>query len=527
MSRVFLISGDRATAEAVSAVLSELRGFGEPVVLASAAQTRIEAAREAPDLVLIDEKVEEGNSIVVAREVLSSFPLLPVCMLSATDDVGYLMAAMDAGVRAVLPLPPSVEQYAERLHSIVSWARAVHGQIEQDKVVRSRTVGRVVAVVGSKGGVGTSLVAMMTARVCATQGPTALVDLDLRGGDLAGYCGIRVRHSIVDLAAIAAELGGREVSEVAYPLKGGIELFPAPEQEERSEEMTESATRQIIQALRYQYERIIIDAGSRVDDAMAAALDLADEIVVVATPEVPALRSVRRLRTTMDRLEIGRGTPIRLLLNRSSHKVEIQPAAAAKLAGIELVAAVSDSPARLEPALNTADLLEAQVPALTAAGQAVAALLHPADGGLPLEQPPESPQDPTRGRRARGRRRTPRRSSRGLLRRARQEDGGVLVEFVGGIIIAIGFMFLCLQLLLFGATALFAHNSAQEAARDYSVGRGHAEVVDRVGDRLPAGLENHLSISRSGDDVTVTLGFPGAMPGLGPVQATARIQEER
>ena len=106
MSRVFLISGDRATAEAVSAVLSELRGFGEPVVLASAAQTRIEAAREAPDLVLIDEKVEEGNSIVVAREVLSSFPLLPVCMLSATDDVGYLMAAMETATKN----PPAVRQ---------------------------------------------------------------------------------------------------------------------------------------------------------------------------------------------------------------------------------------------------------------------------------------------------------------------------------------------------------------------------------------------------------------------------------
>ncbi len=527
MTRTFLITSDRQIADAVAAVLAEVEGFEAPVVLGSGAQARIEASRQVPDLVLVDEKIEGGQGIVVARDLLISLPLLPVCLLAAKSDVSMLSQAMDAGVRAVLPLPPSVEQYSERLRSATAWARVLQEGVEQERVERTRTMGRIVAVVGSKGGVGTSLMAVAAAKVCATRGRTALVDLDLRGGDLASYCGIRVRHSIIDLAAIASEVGGREVSEVAYPVRGGIELFPAPDRPEMSEEMTESAARQIIQALRYQYDRIIIDCGSRLDDAMATALDLADEIVVVSTPEVPALRSVRHLKATLERLDLGRGTRVWLLLNRTSRMAEIQPAGAAKLAGAELLAAVPDSVARLEPVLNTADILSADVTVLSPAGQAVAALTDPVKAMTSLEEDalaeePELPQ--SRSRRAERRSKGSRVLSR---RRKTSEAGGVSVEFVGALLISVFLFFLCLQLVLWGGTALLAHNSAQEAARDYAVGMSHSEVHSRAASRLPGPFASRLEVSGGGGGtVHVRLGVPGAWPGIGPAEASARIQSE-
>lgn len=526
MSRVFLVSDDQPTIEAVTAVLAELEGFEDPVVLSSGTQARIESGRLEPDLLLVDEKCDGGQGMVVARELLLAFPLLPTCLLASNSDATLLAAAMDTGVRAVLPLPPSVEQYAERLRSALAWSRSIQGGVEHERVERARSMGRIVAVVGSKGGVGTSLVALAGARVCATRGRTALVDFDLRGGDLASYCGTRVRHSLIDLVPIAAEIGGREVSEVAYPVRGGIELFPAPDRAEMSEEMTETAARQIVQALRYQYERIVIDCGSRLDDAMAPALDLADEIVVVSTPEVPALRAVRHLRSTMDRLDLGRGTPMRLLLNRSSRRAEIQPQAAARLAGVELLADLPDSVARLEPVLNTADILEADVPAFLTAGQAVAQLTEPRMPGAPIGEVPEEEAMPLR----RSRRERGRGQSRSLFRRSRNADeaGGTTVEFMGVILIALTFFFLCLQFIMLGSTALLAHNSAQEAARGYAVGMSHSEVVAKVSQRLPSPLASRLSVSGPlGSTVKVRLGYPGAWPGLGPVEATAKVHWEK
>lgn len=526
MARTFLLTTDDDTAGAVSAVLSEIEGLSEPVVLGSAAQARLEADREAPALVLVDERLEDGQGLAVIRELVVAQPLVPACLLAARTDAALLSAAMDAGARAVLPLPPSVEQYAERLHSAMSWSRALHTGVDSERTARARTMGRIVAVVGAKGGVGASLLAVSAAQVCAAQGRTALVDLDLRAGDLASYCGIRVRHSIIDLAAIASEVGGREVSEVAYPVRGGIELFPAPDRPELAEDMNEAAARQIIQALRYQYDRIIIDCGAQLGESMAAALDLADEIIVVATPQVPALRAARGLIATMERLELGRGTPVRLVLNRSSRKAEIQPAVAARLAGCELLVHVPDDVARLEPVVNTAEVVGSEVPVLVEAGRAIAALTNPTQTVLSLSAgatdagAPPPPPPAVRGAQRR-------RGLGGLLRPGRGEEGSTTVEFVGGIILAIGFVFLCLQLIFLGGTALLAHNSAQEAARGYARGMSHSEVLGAVAGHLPDTYVPYLSVSApAGRTVTVRLGYPGAWPGMGPVNATAEILEE-
>lgn len=568
MTQVLLISSDTQTPAAVTAVLEELDGFSTPIVLASAAQARLELQRRDIDLVLVDESVEDGQGLAVVRELATLEPLIPTCLLTTRMDSDSVLRAVDAGVRAVLPLPPSVERYAERLRSLSAWTRAAHGYVEQERESLGRPVGRVVALIGSKGGVGTSMVALSAAKAAAGRGRTVLLDLDLRGGDLASYCGIRVRHSVVDLVSVAAELGGREVSEVAYPVRSGIELLPAPEHGEMGEEMTEVAARQIVQALRYQYDHVVIDCGSRLDEGTAGAMELADTIVVVTTPEVPALRAVRRFKETLERLELARSTPLQVVLNRTSRNNEIQPAGAAKLIDTPLLGTLPESAQRLEPALNTGTLLDLDLAVFTEIGQAVAELLSPvavvaaepvsaaaapnsqtgaaelpptfAPGGaaptaVPAPPPPVAPVPQGRRARRAAERSNDDRATRlpfigGWRRRAEAESGeqgATAVEFAGAFIIALGVFFLCFELLLFGGVSLVAHNSAQEAARNYAVGMSHQQVVAAVSERMPGSLASGLSVSNSGSDVRVSIEIPGMIPGIGPAVATAHVERER
>ena len=87
---------------------------------------------------------------------------------------------------------------------------------------------------------------------------------------------------------------------------------------------------------------------------------------------------------------------------------------------------------------------------------------------------------------------------------------------------------LCLELLLFGGVSLVAHNSAQEAARNYAVGMSDRQVEQAVAKRLPDGWAYRMSIAAVHDDkVKVSIDAPGLMPGLRPAQATARITWEK
>ena len=306
-----------------------------------------------------------------------------------------------------------MERYAERLRALSAWTRAAQGRVTGEREQMARAVGSVVAVVGAKGGVGASLTALVSARATASRGRTALVDFDLRAGDLASYCGVTVRRNVTDLASLGAEIGGREISEVAYPVRNGIELLPAPEHGELAELMTETAARQIVQAIRYQYAAVVVDCGSHLDDATAAALDLADAIVVVATPEVPALRAVRRLGETLGRLTLAHNTPTRLVLNRTSRNNEIQPATAARLVSLPLLAVMPDRIAKLEPSLNTGSLIDLALPELNKVGRSIARatctngpLAPAADNGRASGQPESDRADDEQGRRGRRKKRT-------------------------------------------------------------------------------------------------------------------------
>lgn len=413
MTQVLLISTDDQHTTAVAAVVAELEGFSRLLAVHSALQGRIEIEQQEVDIVLVDEEVGGRNGLTTLREIASLEPLLPVCLLSSRPDSELIEHVLDAGGRGLLPLPPSVERYAERLRALSAWTRAAQGRVTGEREQMARAVGSVVAVVGAKGGVGTSLTALVSARAAATRGRTALVDFDLRAGDLASYCGVTVRRNVTDLASLGAEIGGREISEVAYPVRNGIELLPAPEHGELAELMTETASRQIVQAIRYQYATVVVDCGSHLDDATAAALDLADAIVVVATPEVPALRAVRRLGETLGRLTLAHNTPTRLVLNRTSRNNEIQPATAARLVSLPLLAVMPDRIAKLEPSLNTGSLIDLALPELNKVGQSIARTTWtngppaPAAGNGRVGGQPESDRaDDEQGRRGRRKKRT-------------------------------------------------------------------------------------------------------------------------
>lgn len=413
MTQVLLISTDDQHTTAVAAVVAELEGFSRLLAVHSALQGRIEIEQQEVDIVLVDEEVGGRNGLTTLREIASLEPLLPVCLLSSRPDSELIEHVLDAGGRGLLPLPPSVERYAERLRALSAWTRAAQGRVTGEREQMARAVGSVVAVVGAKGGVGTSLTALVSARAAATRGRTALVDFDLRAGDLASYCGVTVRRNVTDLASLGAEIGGREISEVAYPVRNGIELLPAPEHGELAELMTETASRQIVQAIRYQYATVVVDCGSHLDDATAAALDLADAIVVVATPEVPALRAVRRLGETLGRLTLAHNTPTRLVLNRTSRNNEIQPATAARLVSLPLLAVMPDRIAKLEPSLNTGSLIDLALPELNKVGRSIARTTWtngppaPAAGNGRVGGQPESDRaDDEQGKRGRRKKRT-------------------------------------------------------------------------------------------------------------------------
>ena len=498
----YLLTKDEQIRIQVIAAIAEAEGFGEVMATDSFERLRESLGTGDVSCVLIDEGLSDISALAVVQDIARSYPLIPVVLLSRSRTAEVLTAAMDAGARTVLTLPLSLEELSTRLQPVLAWSQAVQNEASAHTDLSSRRLGSVTAVVGAKGGVGASTVALMTAAQLAQHARTCLVDLDVRGGDIAAMTGLSVRRSITDLVDIAVEASAREISEVMYPLPGGIALLPAPDHGEMGEAMTEVATRQIISMLRYQFDHVVLDCGSRLDDVLAMALDSADRVLVVTTPDTPAVRSVRRLTEALNRLDIARGRPMSLIVNRSGRKREIQPKTAARMAAIPLTIAVPDLTSQMEMAVNSNTLLTAKLPALIKATHYIAKTILAETVGTAGSIAPEprgeaqrQPQPPQPQRR------------RARRWRGRSEKGQVTVEFPVVFALATAALLLCVQLLGYGISSMLANNAAEEAARDYGIGMSAEEVRRDVADHLPDAYDSSMTITRHPDD-TVTVALP-------------------
>ena len=488
----YLVTDHEETRQQVLAAMSEAEGLGEVRTVASPEKLRELLEPEVTSCILVDEALEGRIALPIIQELSRTYPLIPVVLLSRARTSESVVAAMDAGARTVLALPLSLEEISNRLLPVLAWSRAVRSEASSREEITARRQGTITAVVGAKGGVGTSTVALMAAAQLAQGARTCLVDLDVRGGDLAAMTGISVRRSITDLADIAAEVSAREISEVMYPLPGGIALLPAPEQGETGEMLTESATRQILTMLRYQFDHVVLDCGNRLDDILAMGLDSADRALIVATPDAPALRSVRRLSDALDRLDIARGRPFGLVVNLTSRQREIQPATAAKMTGVALAASIPDLTAQIEMAVNSNTLLTSRVPAMAKAAQSIAGAITA--GTAPGPAPAQSTTAGSTKAARRGR------------KRRRSQRGQITVEFPVVFALATAAILLCIQALSLGISYMYATHAANEAAHAYAIGKSPGQVQQEVTSRLPDSYAARTKVTRSGADrVTVTL----------------------
>ncbi|MGW6978675.1 AAA family ATPase [Streptomyces sp. NPDC054932] len=339
-TRILPAVGDPDAARAIVTLLSQLPA-AEPAapvpdattLLDTLARLAAESIDELPEVVLVHERIGPVPALELIREVALRFPAVGVVLVSSDAGPGLFSAAMDSGARGLIGLPLSYEELAARVQAAAQWSVGVRRHLGGGAAadVFTGPGGRVVTVTGAKGGVGTTFTAVQFALAAAASGRrTALVDLDLQAGDVGSYLDVQFRRSVADLAGIQ-DISPRVLQDAVYDDASGLALLLAPADGERGEEVDDRAARHIVGALRSRYELVVIDCGTQVTGANAAAVEMADVAVLVTTPDVVAVRAAKRMVRMWERLQVRKAEDTAVVVNRWSKHTEIQPALIEKI----------------------------------------------------------------------------------------------------------------------------------------------------------------------------------------------------
>jgi pilus assembly protein CpaE len=250
----------------------------------------------AIDMLLLE--LEEGRpqqTFTHIRSLLSASPNLEVFLTASRTDPQVLLEAFRLGVKEFLPQPltrqevePSLLRFEERLSGRVSGSEMESG--------------RVVAVIGARGGVGSSTVATNLAasiQLTKKHEPVALMDLDLHGGDLGLFLDLRpsqgLKHLAQDISRLDETIVRSSVAKhvsglhfLASGYEGFDEIAPAL-----------GSTMRVIGVLRSMHRHVLVDCGHVLEPAVKEALDCADQIIVVTTLSLPVIRRTKHLLTAL------------------------------------------------------------------------------------------------------------------------------------------------------------------------------------------------------------------------------------
>ena len=282
----------------------------ERVALVS--QTGEVARRLRPELVIIDREL--GQAEISVRQILASAPDTYCVVVLPDPDMAALRRLMAAGARDVLTAPAGIGDLLAAARQARALAAERHGATQ---VAAGPARGKLIVVTAPKGGVGTTTVAANIA-VALRQvagAPVALVDCSLQFGDIGVHMNLRSKYSLLDLIASANEIDDAMLGRVICEHDSGVHVLLAPPEPESAAQVDGAAVGAVVTKLLTRYGYVVVDTWSFLDEVTETLLRLADEVLLVATPELPTLRNAKRLIEFAQRHDLAMGH-IMIVLNR-------------------------------------------------------------------------------------------------------------------------------------------------------------------------------------------------------------------
>jgi pilus assembly protein CpaE len=319
---------DRDTVEAVLPVEPGLELVG---VVDNLDELWHELAHGSVDAVVIGCDDSPDAALAFTEGVAANFPDRAVLFLSMGTANGFAGRALAAGAEDVVELPasggepPSPEDRDRTAQELAAALRKGVARRRRATSAPRIAQGRMIAVVGPKGGAGKTFVSSNLAVGLAQSGErVVLIDLDLQFGDAAITLGLPPAQTVYDLVVSGGSLDAEKLADYLVPHESGARVLQAPARPDQATYVEIPFLRQLFDLLRATEDYIIVDCAPGFTPEVIAAIDAATDVCMVGTVDAAALKNTKLGLEALDLMgvELGR---LRLVLNRSDSRIGISP----------------------------------------------------------------------------------------------------------------------------------------------------------------------------------------------------------
>jgi len=258
-----------------------------------------------------DRNTEEA--IWMTERLRSEYPDVQSFAVSAYSEPEAIIAAMRAGCAEYLLKPVQHDRVLDGLARV---------EAKQKKKARTGTRGKVITLVGAKGGTGVTSLALHLALELVHEGhrKCLLVDQHPALGDASLYLGTgRHQYSFYELASNAERLDEELLRGFLLHHNSGLDLLDSPEAVDAIHGASPSSVEHTLAFLADTYQFVVVDCPPGLTDGTRACISQSEQVAIVLTAELPSVRNTVRYMEHLSRLGYSSNS-IHVVLNRHSKK---------------------------------------------------------------------------------------------------------------------------------------------------------------------------------------------------------------
>lgn len=309
--RLLAVATDADSRKAI-AMAAAARGWTAPEVLEGGLEAAHAALLAGPPPALLVIDLSAARAPLAAVDALAD--LCPagtgVIAIGIQNDVGLFRGLRRLGVADYLLKPVSRDSIGEAID-------ALSGDCLPRAPLAPARRARVAALLGSRGGAGTSALAAALALQLVRDGQsTVLLDLDIQGGSLALDLAAQPTPALADLLQSPDRVDPLVVEQALFRHPLGFAMLAVDAPAEQALAIEGDALLALVAAAAQGADALVIDCPRWLDRPRRAVLRMADRVAVISPPTLAGLRDTQRMAALLAGLRAGQA-PL-LAVNRAT-----------------------------------------------------------------------------------------------------------------------------------------------------------------------------------------------------------------
>jgi pilus assembly protein CpaE len=269
----------------------------EVVGIADGLESSSELLRDTPsDILVVACAGYSERALFLIDTAVKQRPNRPVVVLAFSSPDGFMRRLFEMGADDVLELPQ------DPANVLFSFQKAVVRR-QAGTTIAGAATGKIISVLGPKGGTGKTLTSTNLAVGLAQSGArTVLVDLDLQFGDIGLALGLSPERTMYDLMKAGPPFDHDKLDRHLIRHSSGVKVLIAPTRPDQASAVSIDFLRDVYASLRTMCDAVIVDTPPGFTPEVIATIDVSTIVGRGPDVSIPSDREIPR--------SINEGTPI-------------------------------------------------------------------------------------------------------------------------------------------------------------------------------------------------------------------------